>query len=156
MTLWIVGWLGLGTLGCGSSGPTPCEPPGSQVTKPKAAGCLTVLEGRLLMVQSQDGHWTIPGGYVESGEESAAAAVRETYEEAGVKVSAGERVCASARTQFVAHSCSVVGRARPRPGRSETRDARFLTAQEIRALKEEALRFPEQRSAYLRALGVED
>lgn len=44
-------------------------------------------DGRLLLVRdSQDGQWTCPGGIVEPFEIPSDAAVRETWEEAGVQV----------------------------------------------------------------------
>lgn len=145
-------WLWFAAMGCSSSRPTPCDPPGSQVTDPRAAGCLTVVDGRLLMVQAADGRWSIPGGYVEEGEDSATAAARETREEAGVAVTVGPPVCAAARTRFVAHTCTATAGAEPRADGRETQAARFLGAAEIRALPDEALRFPVQRAAYLRAI----
>ena len=46
--------------------------------------------GRLLVVfDSFRGHWTIPGGIVDADEDPRLAAVRETWEEAGVRVGAG-------------------------------------------------------------------
>lgn len=152
MTKWGVVFAWIGALACGSSGPTPCEPPGTQVPQPRAAGCLTVKEGRLLMVQARDGRWSIPGGFVAAGETSRQAAVRETAEEAGVTVSAGEPVCAAVRTRFVAHACAVVGDGAPRADGVETTDARYLSADDIRALPVASLRFPDQRTAYLDAL----
>ncbi|MEN0062395.1 MAG: NUDIX hydrolase [Myxococcota bacterium] len=149
------GWLPLAwiaLLACGSSSSTSCDAPGTQVSNPRAAGCLTVLDKKLLMVQASDGRWSIPGGYVDPGESSSAAAMRETMEEAGVVVSAGAPACAAVRTQFVAHRCKVVGDPKPRPDGEETRDAKFFDAAAIRALPDEALRFPVQRAAYLRML----
>ena len=47
-------------------------------------------EGRLLIVHdSFKRHWTIPGGVVDADEDPRAGAVREAWEEAGVRVSAG-------------------------------------------------------------------
>jgi len=131
---------------------TPCEPPGTQIPDPRAAGCLAVHDGKLLLVQAADGRWSIPGGYVEPGEDGAAAAARETREEAGVEVRADRAACASERTRFVAYTCSVRGAASPQPDGRETRAARFLDADAIRALPDGALRFPDQREAYLKAL----
>lgn len=47
-------------------------------------------EGRVLVVHdSFKGHWTIPGGVVDADEDPASGAVREAWEEAGVRVDAG-------------------------------------------------------------------
>ena len=49
--------------------------------------------GRLLLVRRGQepgrGLWSVPGGRCEPGEDAAAAAVRETYEETGLVVAAG-------------------------------------------------------------------
>lgn len=57
-----------------------------------AAGvlCRDAQERVLLVHDSFKGHWTIPGGVVDGGEDPASAAVRETREEAGVTVAVGE------------------------------------------------------------------
>ncbi|MEM6926568.1 MAG: NUDIX hydrolase [Myxococcota bacterium] len=145
-----IGWM----LACGGkTEPTPCEPPGTQVETPRAAGCLTVRDGHLLMVQMKDGRWSIPGGAVENGEDSATAAARETLEEASVTVVVGAVACAAERTGFVAHSCTMTGVPDAHGDGRETLDAEFLSADEIAALPDTALRFPVQRAAYLRALG---
>ncbi|RQU98677.1 NUDIX domain-containing protein [Burkholderia cenocepacia] len=51
------------------------------------AGCVATHEGRILLCQRAidpyRGMWTIPAGYVETGETLQEAAIRETYEEAG-------------------------------------------------------------------------
>ena len=47
--------------------------------------------GRLLCVHDTfKQHWTVPGGVVDAGEDPRTAAVRETFEEAGVRVRAGD------------------------------------------------------------------
>ncbi len=148
----MLGWM-IVMMACGGRDePTLCESPGTQVATPRAAGCLAVRDGRLLMVQGKDGRWSIPAGFVESGENSAAAAVRETLEEASVDVIAGPPVCAVVAKRFVAHQCTVQGPPRPSGDGKETLDAEFLTADELRALPASALRFPDQRAAYLRAV----
>lgn len=46
-------------------------------------------QGRLLIVHDTfKGHWTIPGGVVDADEDPRSGAVREAWEEAGVRVSA--------------------------------------------------------------------
>jgi ADP-ribose pyrophosphatase YjhB (NUDIX family) len=46
----------------------------------------------LLMRRSDNGHWGLPGGYVEPGESVAEAAAREVFEETGVKVQVGRLI----------------------------------------------------------------
>lgn len=135
--------------------PSACDPPGTGVESPRAAGCFVLHGGRLLLVQQNDGRWSIPGGYVERGEDSATAAVRETWEEARVRVTAQQPVCAVAAKRFVAHRCDLAPEELPPApfaDGKETRDARFLDRAEIEALEDKQLRFPAQKAAYLRAL----
>jgi ADP-ribose pyrophosphatase YjhB (NUDIX family) len=43
--------------------------------------------GRILMVkETADGRWTLPGGWIDIGESAATAAEREVYEESGYRV----------------------------------------------------------------------
>ena len=46
----------------------------------------------LLMQRSDNGHWGLPGGYVEPGESVTAAAVREVREETGFEIELGRLV----------------------------------------------------------------
>ncbi len=46
----------------------------------------------LLMQRSDNGHWGLPGGYVEPGESVASAAAREVLEETGVRIELGRLV----------------------------------------------------------------
>ncbi len=46
----------------------------------------------LLMRRSDNGHWGLPGGYVEAGETVAAAAAREVAEETGVEIDVGRLI----------------------------------------------------------------
>ena len=54
------------------------------------AGCLVIEAGRVLLlrrgIMPQIGKWTFPGGYVDLGETPTQAALRETVEEVGMKV----------------------------------------------------------------------
>jgi hypothetical protein len=50
---------------------------------------VVLQDGKMLMVrESQDGGWTLPGGWVDSGDLPHAAAEREVWEEAGFIVKA--------------------------------------------------------------------
>ena len=54
------------------------------------AGCLVEHNGDILMcrraIEPRLGTWTLPAGYMESGENIETAAVRETLEETGIEV----------------------------------------------------------------------
>jgi 8-oxo-dGTP diphosphatase len=68
--------------------------PGRRVA---CAGAIVVDgEGRLLLIRRGQapgrGLWSLPGGRCEPGEDAATAAVRETYEETGLEVTAGPLV----------------------------------------------------------------
>ena len=55
-----------------------------------AAGAIVVHEGRIALIRRAinpaRGKWTFPGGYVDRGEPVDRAAVRETWEETGLRV----------------------------------------------------------------------
>jgi 8-oxo-dGTP diphosphatase len=57
------------------------------------AGAVPVEDGRILLtrraIHPSYGKWTFPGGYVDWGEPVDAAAIRETYEETGLRVELG-------------------------------------------------------------------
>jgi 8-oxo-dGTP diphosphatase len=56
-------------------------------------GCIVVRgDGHLLMVQNHRGFWSTPGGHLDFGESPAECAARETFEEAGVRVTGVEFV----------------------------------------------------------------
>ncbi len=54
------------------------------------AGCIAVWEDKVLLcrraIEPRYGLWTVPAGFMEKGETTLQAAVRETLEEAGAKV----------------------------------------------------------------------
>ena len=54
------------------------------------AGCIPEWEGKILLcrraIQPRHGLWTLPAGFMENGESTEQAAMRETWEEAGARV----------------------------------------------------------------------
>ncbi|KAL4430953.1 hypothetical protein ABPG75_006209 [Micractinium tetrahymenae] len=60
-------------------------------------GCIVQHEGRILLcrrgIEPQRGLWTVPAGYLECGESTAAGAARETWEEAGAHVEIDAPYC---------------------------------------------------------------
>ena len=56
-------------------------------------GCVAEHQGKILLckraIEPRLGFWTVPAGFMELGETVAAAAVRETYEEACARVELG-------------------------------------------------------------------
>ncbi|MGB0466218.1 MAG: NUDIX hydrolase [Pontibacterium sp.] len=54
------------------------------------AGCLPVYEDKVLLcrraIEPRLGYWTLPAGFMENGESTEQAALRETYEEAYAEV----------------------------------------------------------------------
>ena len=54
------------------------------------AGCLVIEAGKVLLLRRGNwpalGKWTFPGGYVDFGENASEAAIRETREEVGMRV----------------------------------------------------------------------
>jgi 8-oxo-dGTP diphosphatase len=55
-----------------------------------AGGAMIVHDGKLLMqrraIEPWLGAWCVPGGFCDEGEDAESAAVREAYEEAGVRI----------------------------------------------------------------------
>jgi 8-oxo-dGTP diphosphatase len=99
--------------------------------------------GRLLLIrrgrEPGRGLWSLPGGRFEAGEDAAATAIRETYEETGLVVTAGA-VAGSVRRpgpggvtyDIVDVVCAVVG-GRLRAG-DDADDARWVTTAGLAAL----------------------
>lgn len=56
-------------------------------------GCIPEWEGRLMLcrraIEPRYGYWTLPAGFMENGESTAAGAQRETREEAGARIEIG-------------------------------------------------------------------
>lgn len=76
--------LGLTLLGaCSHSDGPPCPFQGEPDIA-LSAGCLAVVHGRVLVVDSRKGGLTPPGGKSQGDESAQCAAHRETYEETGL------------------------------------------------------------------------
>lgn len=52
----------------------------------KSCGCIVINNGEVLLVKHNDGHIAFPKGHIEKGETEEQCALRETFEETGLKV----------------------------------------------------------------------
>jgi ADP-ribose pyrophosphatase YjhB (NUDIX family) len=118
-----------------------------ELRTPLAAADAAIFDetGRILLVQRADcGEWCMPGGAAEVGESPSSAAVREAYEEAGLRVRArrvlgvyDNRTFGHGRgAQHIYHlvfECEVTG-GELRKVTEETTDARWVTEPEAMAL----------------------
>ena len=102
-----------------------------------AAGAVVERDRRVLLlrraIEPARGRWTFPGGYVDRGEPVPAAAVREAFEEAGVRITLGELLGVySARGNpvvlIVYRARLAAGEARPGP---EAEEVRWVAAPDI-------------------------
>lgn len=71
-----------------------------------AAGCLTVVHGKMLVVDSRTGGLTPPGGKSREGESAQCTAHRETLEETGLDLIPGE-LLAVFETGFHLYACDI-------------------------------------------------
>ena len=82
-------WVALLTaMLAGCSAAPECVFEGEPLTA-KSAGCLVYQDQALLLVSSHQDLWGPPGGSVDAQESAQCGAVRETWEETGVVVTAG-------------------------------------------------------------------
>ena len=75
--------LCLSLAACASRDIPPCPFEGKPDYAP-SAGCLTVVHGRILVVEAREGGLTPPGGKSLNGESAQCTAHRETFEETGL------------------------------------------------------------------------
>lgn len=57
----------------------------------KSCGCVVVNQGKVLLVQHNEGHWDFPKGHVENNETEAQTAIREVKEETNIDVDVNQR-----------------------------------------------------------------
>jgi 8-oxo-dGTP diphosphatase len=123
--------------------------PAATVVAPSVFVAVREEQGRFLLVQRCDsGAWEFPGGRIDVGETAIAAAVRETAEEAGLRVritglvglfSDPDLVIRSAtggeiRQPFVVCFHGVAEWGSPRPDRQETADAGWFEPAQVEAM----------------------
>jgi 8-oxo-dGTP pyrophosphatase MutT (NUDIX family) len=123
----------LSTLLCACSYPDapPCSFSGEPAVAP-SAGCFSVINQRLLVVQGLGGDISPPGGSSNSDEIAQCTAVRETWEETGLTLKPGRRLATFA-TGFHLYECqrnADSGEIDP-PPRLEVRQAFYLHVDEF-------------------------
>ena len=57
-----------------------------EIKKEKACGCIIIDNGKVLLVQQNEGWWGFPKGHVEEGETEIETAIREVKEETNIDV----------------------------------------------------------------------
>jgi 8-oxo-dGTP diphosphatase len=115
-------------------------------TAAPSAGCITLLDGHLLLVQGLNGKVSVPGGSTNPGETAQCAAQRETWEETGLEVRADELV-RTFDNGFHLYQCMVttetsIDTAMTPPFRLEIRQALWLNPAQFDQFE---WRFPDQQ-----------
>ena len=116
---------------CSYPGTPPCTFSGEPAVAP-SAGCFSVIDLRLLVVQGLGGDISPPGGSSNSNEAAQCTAVRETWEETGLILKPGRRL-ATLATGFHLYECqrdADSGEIDP-PPRLEVRQAFYLHVDEF-------------------------
>jgi 8-oxo-dGTP pyrophosphatase MutT (NUDIX family) len=103
LPLWILLTLGQACAGDRQAPACPFEGEGDSAP---SAGCLVVVHGRMLVVESIYGGVTPPGGKAARGESAQCAAHRETWEETGLDLHPGE-LLAVFDTGFHLYHCEI-------------------------------------------------
>lgn len=112
--------------GCGLVTAPPCTHT-AQVSYAPSAGCLSVSEKGLLVVEDLSGKISPPGGSADEGESAQCAAYRETWEETGLQLRPTTHL-ATLDTGFHVYLCEqdeLSGELNP-PPRWEVRQAFYL------------------------------
>ena len=129
--------------GCSHREAPPCHFSGDAAIAP-SAGCFSVIEQRLLVVQGLNGAISLPGGSSVRGETAQCTAARETWEETGLILQPGRRLATFA-TGFHLYECqrdANSGAIDP-PPRLEVRQAFYLPVDEFDQWQ---WRYPEQKN----------
>jgi len=98
-----------------------------------SAGGIVVHGQQVLLIHDRYGRWTFPKGHVEAGETPEQAAVREVWEETGVRATAGRRLgqigyaLPSGNDKQVAYYYMTYEGGEIRPLEQEVREARWLS-----------------------------
>ena len=116
------------TLGACSDGTPTCPFTGKSDLAP-SAGCFVTSRAGLLLVQELNGEISLPGGSSEPGESAQCAAIRETWEETGLRVQPREllRVFSTGFHLYRCETDASSGQIDP-PPRFEIRAAFYLPA----------------------------
>ena len=128
------------------------DAPAATTVTPSVFVAVNNDQGRFLLVQRCDsGAWEFPGGRMDVGETAIAAAVRETAEEAGVRVRiiglvglfsdpefVIQPVAGEIRQPFVVCFRGVAEWGSPRPDKIETADAGWFEPAQVEAMTLEA------------------
>jgi 8-oxo-dGTP diphosphatase len=133
---------------CSYQDAPPCRFSGQPAIAP-SAGCFSVIDQRLLVVQNLAGDISPPGGSSNRGETAQCTAVRETWEETGLTLKVGPKL-ATFTTGFHLYQCqrdADSGEIGP-PQRLEIRQAFYLHVNEFDQWE---WRYPEQED-FLRKL----
>ncbi len=117
--------LATALVGCSDTAPT-CPFTGKADEAP-SAGCFSVIDGELLLVQGLNGRISLPGGLSKRGESAQCTAFRETWEETGLQLHPG-KLLQVFNTGFHLYRCdysAMTGSIDP-PLRFEVSDAFYL------------------------------
>jgi ADP-ribose pyrophosphatase YjhB (NUDIX family) len=117
--------------------PTPLE--GKPSERVACAGAVvTDADGRLLLIQRANdparGRWSVPGGRVEPGETSEAAAAREVREETGLHVSVGRLLLRVTIGDYEIEDFAATVVGGELVAGDDAADARWCTAAQVNAL----------------------
>ena len=93
------------TASCAGTSEQPCPYQG-EPDRALSAGCLTVVHGKMLVVDSRLGGLTPPGGKSRPGESAQCTAHRETLEEAGLDLIPRELIRVF-DTGFYLYACEI-------------------------------------------------